>query len=69
MKLRTLVRLGAGIVLVGAVMGFTEISEQPSGERTPGDLQAEWGTNIAAIVATWTSFNAGALGIEIRAKP
>jgi len=47
---------------------FTEISEQPSGESTPGDLEAEWGTNVATIVATWANLNAGALGVEIKAR-
>jgi hypothetical protein len=47
--------------------GFTEISEQPSGKGTPGDLQAEWAPNLNTIAATWTSLTAGALGVEIRA--
>jgi hypothetical protein len=48
--------------------GFTEVSEQPSGESTPGDLETEWGTNTATIGATWANLNGGALGIEIRAR-
>jgi probable HAF family extracellular repeat protein len=47
--------------------GFTEISEQPSGEGTPGDLEAEWATNRNTINATWTNLNGGALGVEIKA--
>ena len=47
--------------------GFTRIDEQPSGEGTTGDLFAEWVANHNAIDATWTSRNAGALGVEIRA--
>ena len=54
------------VVTPGA--GFTEITEVPSGESAPGDLQAEWATNLATIVATWTSLTAGALGVEIRAR-
>ncbi len=49
--------------------GFTAIAEQPSGENTPGDLFAEWAVNLNAITATWTSKNAGALGVEIKAAP
>ncbi|MGH7614950.1 MAG: beta strand repeat-containing protein [Gemmatimonadales bacterium] len=49
--------------------GFTELAEQPSGENTPGDLFAEWATNISAITATWTTKNAGGLGLEIKAAP
>jgi adhesin/invasin len=48
--------------------GFTEISEQPSGEGTLGDLQAQWATNLNTILASWTNLNAGALGIEIKAR-
>ena len=48
--------------------GFTEISEQPSGETTPADLEAEWALNLPAIVASWANLNAGALGVEIRAR-
>ena len=48
--------------------GFTEITEQPSGESTPGDLEAEWALNLPTIVATWANLNAGALGIEIKAR-
>jgi hypothetical protein len=48
--------------------GFTEISEQPSGESTPGDLQAQWATNLNTIVASWANLTAGALGVEIRAQ-
>jgi len=47
--------------------GFTEIAEQPSGEGTPSDLQAEWAVNDNSIDATWSSLNAAALGVEIRA--
>jgi hypothetical protein len=47
--------------------GFTEISEQPSGESTPSDLQAEWATNDNTINASWASMSAAALGVEIRA--
>ena len=47
--------------------GFTEISEEPSGESTPADLEAELGTSTPSIVATWGSANGGGVGIEIRA--
>ena len=48
--------------------GFTEISEVPSGESTPGDLQAEWAVNLNTITASWATSHAGALGLEIRAR-
>ena len=48
--------------------GFTEISEEPSGEDTLGDLQAQWATNLNTILASLTNLNAGALGIEIKAR-
>jgi hypothetical protein len=47
--------------------GFTEISEQASGEFAAGDLQAEAATNRNTIAATWSALNAGALGVEIKA--
>jgi hypothetical protein len=47
--------------------GFTEISEQPSAEGTPSDLQAQWATNLNTILASWTNLHGGALGVEIRA--
>ena len=47
---------------------FTEIGEQPSGEGTPGDLEAEWAPNVASIAASWTNLNGGALGVEIKAR-
>jgi hypothetical protein len=59
------VRSAAAVVTPGA--GFTEIAEQPSGESTPGDLEAEWATNLSAVAATWTVLNGGALGVEIKA--
>jgi hypothetical protein len=46
--------------------GFTEISEQPSGE-TPADLHAEWAVNQPTIDASWSGLNGGALGLEIKA--
>jgi hypothetical protein len=48
--------------------GFTTIDEQPSGEGTLADLFAEWAVNRNTITATWTSKNAGALGVEIKAS-
>ena len=48
--------------------GFTTIDEQPSGEGTLADLFAEWAVNRNTIAATWTNKNAGALGVEIKAK-
>jgi len=48
--------------------GFSEISEQPSGESTPGDLEAEWAPNIPSVTASWASLTAGALGVEIKAR-
>lgn len=48
--------------------GFTEIGEQPSGESTPGDLEAEWAVNLPSITASWASLTGGVLGIEIKAR-
>src|SRR5258705_7313965 len=49
--------------------GFTEISEQPSGdiETTAGDLQAEWATGDNTIDASWINLTGGAPGVEIKA--
>jgi hypothetical protein len=60
------VRSTVAAVTPGA--GFTEIAEQPSGEGTPGDLQAEWAPNQNTIAATWTTLNGGGLGVEIKAR-
>ena len=49
--------------------GFTEITEIPSAENSPGDLQAQRGTNLQAISATWTNLTGAAIGIEIKVKP
>ena len=59
------VRSNAPAVTAGA--GFTEIAEHASGEDPPASLQAEWASDDNTIDATWTSMNAGALGIEIKA--
>jgi hypothetical protein len=59
------VKSQAAAVTPGA--GFTEISEQPSGESTPGDLQTQWAVNLNTIGATWAALNGGALGVEIKA--
>ena len=50
--------------------GFTEISEQPSGETTPGDLQAEWRTNDNTVDASWGSLSltAAAVAVEIKSS-
>lgn len=58
----------SAVLAVTPGAGFTEISEQPSGESTPGDLQAQWATNLNTIVASWVNLTAGALGIEIKAR-
>jgi hypothetical protein len=55
------------VLAVTASAGFTELSEQPSGETAAGDLQAEWATNRNTIAATWSTLNGGALAVEIRA--
>ena len=60
------VRRNVQVITPGA--GFTEIAEQPSGESTPGDLQAEWATNLNTISAEWANLNGGALGVEIKAR-
>ncbi len=61
------VKRNVAVITPGA--GFTEISEQPSGESTPGDLEAAWATNLTPIAAGWPlNLNAGALGVEIKAR-
>jgi hypothetical protein len=47
--------------------GFTEISEQPSGEGTQSDLMAEWAVNDPTVDASWSNLNGAGVGIEIRA--
>ena len=49
--------------------GFTEISEQSSGESPPGSLQTERAENQNTIDATWSNLRGGAIGVEIRAQP
>jgi hypothetical protein len=61
--------INSNVLAITPGAGFTEIAEQPSGENTPGDLMAQWATNLNAITATWTTKNAGALGLEIKAAP
>jgi hypothetical protein len=56
------------VVAITPGAGFTKISEQPSGENTPGDLLAEWAVNDNTIDATWANLKGGALGVEIKAK-
>ena len=46
---------------------FTQIAQQPSGDRTPGDLMAEWAVNRALIDASWSSLAGAAIGVEIKA--
>jgi hypothetical protein len=46
--------------------GFAEIGEQPSGESTPADLEAEWAANVPTVEASWSGENGGAIGIEIK---
>ncbi|MGE5744365.1 MAG: invasin domain 3-containing protein [Gemmatimonadota bacterium] len=55
------------VIVAGS--GFTTIDQQPSGEGTVGDLFAEWAVNLPAVTASWSSRNAGALGVEIKAAP
>ena len=55
------------VIVAGS--GFTTIDQQPSGEGTVGDLFAEWALNKPAVTASWSSRNAGALGVEIKAAP
>jgi WD40 repeat protein len=47
--------------------GFTETTEQPSGETPFSDLQTEWSAGDNTINANWAQANAGAIGLEIRA--
>ena len=55
------------VLAVNPGTGFTEIAEQPSAELPGSDLEAEWATNFNTIVASWTTRNGGALGVEIKA--
>jgi hypothetical protein len=55
--------------VISAGSGFTTIDQQPSGEGTVGDVLAERAVNLPAVAATWSSKNAGALGVEIKAGP
>ncbi|HMA43087.1 MAG TPA: hypothetical protein VKO86_03675, partial [Gemmatimonadales bacterium] len=55
--------------VISAGSGFTTIDQQPSGEGTVGDLFAERALNLPAVTASWSSRNAGALGVEIKAAP
>jgi hypothetical protein len=57
------------VLAVNPGAGFTEINEQPANEATKGDLQTEWAVNQPAVNATWPNLQAGALGLEIQAKP
>ncbi|HEU5260817.1 MAG TPA: invasin domain 3-containing protein, partial [Gemmatimonadales bacterium] len=60
--------VASNVLAVTPGAGFTEISEQPSGETIRADLQAEWAPNDNTIDASWApSMNAGALGVEIKA--
>jgi hypothetical protein len=61
--------INSNVLAITPGTGFTEIAEQPSGENTPGDLMAQWATNLNVINATWTNKHAGALGVEIKAAP
>jgi hypothetical protein len=61
--------VASATAVVTAGSGFTTIDQQPSGESTVGDLLAEWALNQPSVTATWTSKNAGALGLEIKAAP
>ena len=56
------------LAVVTSGAGFTEISEQPSGESTSWDLEAEWATGLTNVTASWSALNGGALGIEIKAR-
>jgi Invasin, domain 3/Bacterial Ig-like domain (group 1)/Calcineurin-like phosphoesterase len=60
--------IASNVPVSTAGSGFTTIAEEPSGEGTPGDVFAEWATNLNTITATWATNSAGALGVEIKAK-
>ena len=47
--------------------GFTLNAEQGSLESPAADLASESATNLASVVATWGSANAGAIALEIAA--
>ncbi|HJS42182.1 MAG TPA: PKD domain-containing protein, partial [Gemmatimonadales bacterium] len=55
--------------VVTPVAGFTEITEVPSVESPHNDLQAQRGTNLPTIGATWTNLAGGAIGIELKVRP
>jgi len=61
--------VASSVLAVTPGAGFTEISEQPSAESPGSDLEAEWAANLSAIAASWAQIlNAGALGVEIKAR-
>jgi hypothetical protein len=60
---------GSGLVVTPGG-GFTEISEQSSGESPRSVLEAEWTTNDASIDASWGgALKAAILGVELKAAP
>ncbi|HZN82827.1 MAG TPA: invasin domain 3-containing protein, partial [Mycobacterium sp.] len=56
------------VAVIDPGAGFAEISEQTSGETTPGDLQTEWRVNDNTVDATWGSLssNGAAVALEIK---
>ena len=59
--------LNRTVVSIAPGSGFTEISEQASGESTPGDLQTEWRQSDNTIDATWPAgLNGAGIGLEIK---
>ncbi|HEU5183560.1 MAG TPA: Ig-like domain-containing protein [Gemmatimonadaceae bacterium] len=49
--------------------GFAEMAEAASAESPPSALQSEGATNVNTVAALWSSLRAGALAVEIRARP
>jgi hypothetical protein len=60
--------VASATAVITAGASFVTIDQQPAGESTVGDLFAEWALNQPAVTASWPTKNAGALGVEIRAR-
>lgn len=61
--------VNSSAVVIAPGSGFAEMAEAASAESPPSALQAEWATNVNPVAALWSSLRAGALGVEIRARP
>ncbi|HEU5183561.1 MAG TPA: PKD domain-containing protein [Gemmatimonadaceae bacterium] len=61
--------VNSSTVAIAPGSGFAEMAEAASAESPPSALQAEWATNVNTVAALWSSLRAGALAVEIRARP